>query len=68
MVQNMVTSVTDAIGGLLTGVGSAVTDFFDCVVLNEAGELSTFAVWTLAFLGVGFGFGVVKFITNLVRR
>lgn len=68
MVQNMITTITDAIGGMLSGVGNAIVEFFDVAVLTSNGELTTFAVWALAFLGIGFGLGVVKFITNLVRR
>ena len=68
MVANMVTAIVDAIKGVLTGVGSAIVDFFNVAVLTTDGELTTFAVWALAFLGIGFGLGVIKFITNLVRR
>lgn len=68
MVQKMITTITDAIGGVLRGIGGAIVDFFDVAVLNTDGELTTFAVWALAFLGIGFGLGVVKFITNLVRH
>lgn len=68
MVTKMITTIVEAITGMLTGVGSAIVDFFDVVVLTADGGLTTFAVWALAFLGIGFGLGVVKFITNLVRR
>lgn len=68
MVANMIKNITDAITGVLTGVGGAIVDFFDVTVLTENGDLSTFAVWVLAFLGISFGLGVVKFITNLIRR
>lgn len=68
MVQKMITTITDAIGGVLQGIGGAIVDFFDVAVLKTDGELTTFAVWALAFLGIGFGLGVVKFITNLVRH
>ena len=68
MVQKMITTITDALGGVLTGTGKSIVDFFDHTVVNSDGELTTFAVWALAFLGIGFGLGVVKFITNLVRH
>ena len=68
MVANMIDSITDAITGVLSGVGGAIVKFFDTTVLTENGDLSTFAVWVLAFLGISFGLGVVKFITNLIRR
>lgn len=68
MVANMIQNIVDAITGVLTGVGSAIVNFFDATVLTAEGDLTTFAVWVLAFLGIGFGLGVVKFITNLIRR
>ncbi len=68
MVEKMVTHITDALGGTLGGVGSAVVDFFDKTVITETGDLTTFAGWALAFLGISFGLAVLKFIPNLVRR
>lgn len=68
MVTKMITAITESIAGVLSGIGGAIVDFFDVAVLNSDGELTTFAVWALAFLGIAFGLGVVKFITNLVRH
>ena len=68
MITDMISSITDALGGVLTGTGKSIVDFFNTTVLTSDGELTTFAIWALAFLGIGFGLGVVKFITNLVRR
>lgn len=67
MVTKMISAITQAISGVLSGIGGAIVDFFDVAVLNGS-ELTTFATWALAFLGIGFGLGVVKFITNLVRH
>ena len=68
MVTKMITTITEAIGGVLSGIGGAIVDFFDTAVLTAEGEMTTFAVWALAFLGISFGLGVVKFITSLVRH
>lgn len=69
MVGSMVGTVTTGIGGILVGIGSAIVGFFDTTVLNADGTgLSTFAIWALAFLGIAFALGVVKFITNIVRK
>lgn len=68
MVGKMVAAITTSVTAILGGVGSAVVGFFDSTVLAENGQLSTFAVWLLAFLGIAFALGVVKFITNLVRK
>ena len=68
MVEKMVSNITDALGGTLGGIGNAIVDFFDKTVVNADGELTTFAVWALGFLGISFGLGVVKFITNIIRH
>lgn len=68
MVQKMITAIIDAISGMLTGIGTSVVQFFDGTVLSTDGELTTFAVWALAFLGIGFAFGAVKYIMGLIRR
>lgn len=67
MVQEMISTIVGAITGMLTGVGSGIVDFFNTTVLTSEGKLTTFAAWLLAFLGIGFALGVVKFVTNLVR-
>ena len=59
--------VTDAIGGTLGGVGTAVVDFFDGVVVGAQGGMTTFATWTLTFLGVSFGLGAIGWVVGKVR-
>ena len=68
MVGSMVTTVTAGLGGILVGIGSSIATFFDNTVLDADGNLTTFAIWALAFLGIAFALGVVKFITFLVKR
>lgn len=68
MVGSMVTTVTAGLGGILVGIGSSIVTFFDNTVLDADGNLTTFAIWALAFLGIAFALGVVKFITFLVKR
>ena len=68
MVQEMISTVTQSISGILTGSGSAIVDFFDVAVLTTNGELTTFAVWALAFLGVSFGLGAIGWIVGKVGR
>lgn len=62
MVAEMVKSVVDAISGLLTGLGSTIVDTFESIFIEKTtgtdGQvtktISTFAIWGLVFLGVGF--------------
>lgn len=68
MVGSMVSTMTQGVGGILVGVGNSIVGFFDSTVLDDNGNLTTFATWVLAFLGLAFGLGVVKFITYLVKK
>lgn len=68
MVGSMVSTMTQGVGGILVGVGNSIVGFFDNTVLDDNGNLTTFATWALAFLGLAFGLGVVKFITYLVKK
>ena len=68
MVANIIQTVTTAIGSFVTGIGSSVVDFFNTTVLTTEGELTTFATWSLVFLGIGFGSMIFKWVTNLIRR
>ena len=62
--QTVTKDVTSAIGVFLKGIGSTLTNFFDNVVLTTNAEgqriLSTFAGWTIAFVGIGFGAGLLR--------
>lgn len=66
MGASIVTTVVDAIGAFLTGVGGNIVDVFDQIVVTESGQLTNFAVWALVFLGVGLAGGVIGSILRKV--
>lgn len=66
MGASIVTTVVDAIGAFLTGVGGNIVDVFDKIVVTESGQLTNFAVWALVFLGVGLAGGVIGAILRKV--
>lgn len=68
MAESIITTVTTAIKGFLTGVGNAIVSFFDQVVMTagESPELTNFATWALVFLGVGFALSVIGAILRKV--
>lgn len=66
MGANIVSTVVDAIGAFLTGVGGNIVEVFDQIVVTESGELTNFAVWALVFLGVGLAGGVIGAILRKV--
>lgn len=68
MVGDMVSTITTTIGGMLKGIGNTLVSFFDNVVLNAEGKLTTFSIWVLAFLGVSFGLGAIGFVIGKVRK
>mgnify|MGYP000009473235 CR=1 FL=1 len=61
----IVTTIVEAIAAFFTGVGSAIVDFFNGIVLTPEGGLTTFATWTLVFMGVSFA---CTFIWALLRK
>lgn len=67
-VSETVGFVTASIKAFVTGIGTAVVDFFSTTVVTPDGGLTDFAKWSLIFLGVGFGSMIFKWVTNLVRR
>lgn len=66
--MNIVTTITQdvvgAISAFLSGMGTSIVDFFDNIVVHE-GQLTTFAGWTLAFVGIGFASGLIR---KLIRK
>lgn len=53
MVSEIITEIVSAFTTFLSGLGSAVVDLFEGLILDDAGKLTPFAAWGLAFLGLG---------------
>lgn len=53
MVSNIISEIVSAFTSFLTGLGTAVVDLFEGLILDDAGQLTPFAAWGLAFLGLG---------------
>lgn len=64
LVSTIVGDVVSAISTFLSGIGTSVVNFFDTVVVTD-GKLTTFATWTLVFVGVGFA---SKFISKMLHK
>lgn len=65
MVSEIITSITTAFTGLLTGLGTGIVTVFDGLVMTSEGKLTSFAMWALAFLGVGLAIAIYK---GLLRK
>lgn len=76
MLGNWVKAITDAFGGFLDGIGTAIVDFFKVMVIessvsstgvrtfSETGELTVLAQIGL----IGIGIGVAMAIVNWARK
>lgn len=64
---SIVSTVIDALGEFLTGVGGNIVEVFNKIVVDPTtGGLTNFAVWSLVFLGVGLATGVIGSIIRKV--
>ena len=75
MVTDIIDTIITVIQGLLAGIGAAIVDYFQSLVLVEDGttpgtyldELNAFGVFIFVLLGIGAAFGLASLIFNLVR-
>ncbi len=58
----IVQTIVDAFSGLLSGGADAIVTLFNTVFMNEAGGISNFGIWSLAFIGVGAAFGIIRLL------
>ena len=69
MVNDIVTTIVDVITGLLTGIGSAIVDYFEAVLLNESGTgLNAFGTFVFVLLGIGAAMGLASLVFNMIRN
>jgi hypothetical protein len=75
MVTNIIETIVDVITGLLSGIGQAVAQYFQTLVLVESatpGEytdaLNPFGIFLFVLLGIGAAFGLATLVFNLVRN
>lgn len=67
IVKTIVTSVKDMLAGLSSGIVDTFEQLFVKAGAEGAKELSTFAIVSLTMLGVGFAFGLVRFVAKKIR-
>ena len=68
MVTDIITTVVDVIQGLLVGIGSAIVDYFEAVLLDEVGGLNSFGTFVFVLLGISAAFGLATLIFNMIRN
>jgi len=65
---DIVTTIVTALTSFFTGIGGAITGFFEEVVLDSTGELTPFATWTLVFIGVAIASALLWSVLRMVKR
>ena len=67
IVKDMISVISTSFISLLTTLCSGIVLAFDTLVLTESGTLSAFALWTLAFVGIGLVFTIISIIMSKIR-
>lgn len=72
MIQSIIGAITDTLTGFGTGVATFLNDFINELVFTTgadgAVELTAFASWSLAFLGLSLVIGLGSLIVYAVKR
>ena len=69
--MDIVKTIVDSITQMLKGLSSGIVDTFENLFIKtgagDTKQMTTFAIVSLTMLGVGFAFGLVKFIARKIR-
>lgn len=65
-ITSIVTAIVTAFTEFLTGIGSAIVDFFETIFIADGGGLTTAAIVSLVFIGVSFAMWIVRKVTGKV--
>lgn len=60
MGAEIITTFTDALSSLASGVASTVVTTFDTVMTNSEGKLSNLAIYGIVTIAVSLGIGLVR--------
>ena len=66
MGASIVSTFTEAIAGVATGIATTVVDVFNAVCVAEGGGISNIAIWGLVFGGIALATGIVRKFTSKV--
>lgn len=67
MIEKIVNAIVSVLTSFGTGVATFFNDFVGELIFTAEGELSAFASWGLAFLGLALVLGLGRFIVGMVR-
>ena len=64
MGTSIVTTFTESISGLASGVATTVVDVFNAICVNPEGGISNLAIWGIVFGTMGLVVGLTKAFTR----
>ena len=65
--SGIVSTITDAFTGFVTGIGKGVVTLFQNLFTNANGSISTFAIVSLSMTGLGIATGVFYALMRKIR-
>lgn len=73
MGTEIVSTIIEALGGFVSGIGSAFLAAFQHLFMIETTEgtfsgLNDLGIFVLVFFGISLGYGVIRWITGLFRK
>ena len=63
---SIVSTFTEAISGVATGIANTVVDVFNTVCVTTEGGISNIAIWGLVFGAIALATGIVRKFTSKV--
>jgi hypothetical protein len=66
--SDVITVILNSITTFLSGIGSAIVDFFEVLVWDSsASSLTTMGLWLLVFLGLALAIGIARLVFAIFR-
>ena len=66
MVDEIVTTITDMVTGLLQGLGVGIVEYFEALFWDGT-TISSLGIWVIALIGLAVALGAVAWVSTLIR-
>ena len=73
MTESIITTIITAISSFVSGLGGAFLDAFQNIFMIKTADgtfdgINDLGIFVLIFVGIAFGYGVIRWITGLFRN
>lgn len=68
MGTSIITTIIDALGSFVTGIGGSFVEAFETLFTTEGGALNNLGITVLTFGGMALGYGVIRYIMGFFRK